>query len=432
MFDPTRGPAREVLDKKQLSPLIASGAVITDDRRLRSLYFDGRFLNAQALVRDQNYFLTRQADLMQAAGFGVVQGLMVTPADLNVASAASYSITLAQGHGITPNGGLVSLPEDQTINVADLAQIEKLDAAFGLRSTPQESSRNLSGLFVVGLRPVEYTANPVPAYPTSLNGARTSDGTIVEATAITLIPYADINAVTDFQKRRSRVEREIFVEGATQRLPNDVLPLAMIALNRQVVEWVDPFLVRREIGTESHPILSLGIAPQGLRDAHILQYRQRLQEILAQNRPGNFPVTKYFSVLPPVGEIPYEAVNTDNWTQSYFPSDIDVELSLIPEDEIAALVAEGLTLPLIDLQLNANALKSTSVLILIPVSRSKFRDLQTQLSSPVNTAGANALPEGTSDPDWRSALKQQPTLWYTRRRNLAYRSEPVGVPVDIQ
>lgn len=432
MFDPTRGPAREVLDTRQLSPLIESGTVITDDRRLRPLYFDGRFLNAQALVRDQNYFLIRQADLMQAAGFGIVQGLMVASADLNATSAASYSITLTQGHGITPNGGLVSLPEDQTINVADLAQIEKLDAAFGLRSDPQEPGRNLSGLFVVGLRPVEYTANPVPAYPTSLNGSRITDGTIVEATAITLIPYADINAVTNFQERRIRVEREIFVEGTTQRLPNDVLPLAMIALNRQVVEWVDPFLVRREIGAESRPILRLGLTPQAMREAHVLQYRHRLQEILGKENPGNFPVSKYFSVLPPVGEIPKGAVNPEDWTQSYFPSDIDVELSLIPEDEIPAVVAEALTLPPIDLQLNANALKSTSVLILIPVSRSEFSDLQTLLSSPTNTAATNVMPEGTNDPDWRSALNQTPTLWYTRRRNLAFRSDPVGVPVEIQ
>src|ERR1044072_7607377 len=109
MFNPTRGPARrevsgrDKLDQQELDNLQAAGTIIVDERRTRPPYFDGRFLAARDLTREQNYFLTRQGDLGKAGGLGIVNGLMVGPGP------SSTSIAITAGHGITPSGELVVL-----------------------------------------------------------------------------------------------------------------------------------------------------------------------------------------------------------------------------------------------------------------------------------------------------------------------------------
>src|SRR3954470_2061245 len=80
------GPARDrlrvpspSLDRAQLKRLQDAGVLVLDERRTRPVFFDGRFLTAKDLVREQAYVLSRQADFARAAGVGVVEGLMVEP-----------------------------------------------------------------------------------------------------------------------------------------------------------------------------------------------------------------------------------------------------------------------------------------------------------------------------------------------------------------
>ena len=75
--------------------------------------------------------------------------------------------------------------------------------------------RSRTGLFVLALRPVEFTANPIGAYPTSITGQRTvEDGDVIEATAIVLVPWTDDGATDALDARRGRAARAIFVENA--------------------------------------------------------------------------------------------------------------------------------------------------------------------------------------------------------------------------
>src|SRR5437016_13483074 len=94
-------------------------------------------------------------------------------------------------------------------------------------------------------------------------------------------------------QRRSRVARRIFVENAALGVPEHVLPLAMIAMDRGVIQWLDVFLVRREVGMEHGSILGLGFAPRALREAHVLQYLSQLSEVITErnnsNRGQSFP-----------------------------------------------------------------------------------------------------------------------------------------------
>src|SRR5262245_4187356 len=164
---------RELIDQEELLQItrlgrgiVGAGAAIIDNRRRRPLYFDGRFLAARDLTREQNYFLSRQADLGRAGGSGVVHGLLVTP------GRTTTSIKISAGHGITPSGELVLLQADQQIDLASIPDIQRLDAAFGLLQIPKAPAGNRSGLFVVALRAVEFSANPIASYPTSINGPR--------------------------------------------------------------------------------------------------------------------------------------------------------------------------------------------------------------------------------------------------------------------
>src|SRR6188768_3820741 len=112
----TDGAARERIAAQDLAALRGAGVLIEDPRRERPRYFDGRFLAARDLVRDQQYFLTRESDLGRAAGSGVANGLEVAPGD------TLHSLRIGEGQGITGAGELVLLPRELTVNLADIPQ----------------------------------------------------------------------------------------------------------------------------------------------------------------------------------------------------------------------------------------------------------------------------------------------------------------------
>ncbi len=175
MFNFTAGALRRRIDVDQATALQKAGVLIRDDRRRRPYYFDGRFLTARDLTREQNYFLARQTELGRATGSGVITGLQV-------GLQGSSALLIGPGHGITSSGEMVTLADPLPIQLADVAESQDLDARFGVSAKPRPPARNRSGVFIIALRPVEFTANPIASYPQSLTGPRTvQDGEIVEA-----------------------------------------------------------------------------------------------------------------------------------------------------------------------------------------------------------------------------------------------------------
>jgi len=455
MIDSKRGVARELIGLKEYNELSAKGVLANDDRRRRPLWFDGRFLDAAALNSEQNYILGRQADIARVAGIGVVAGLAVSRNE-----SLARSVTIQQGHGITPAGGLVMISEDLEIDLADVPEIQKLDASFGLSELPKQSAINRSGLYILALRPVEFTGNPVASYPTSINGTRSvEDGQIIEATAITLIPYPDQSARVELGERRKLVAREVFVDGSQLGQPEGVLPLAMVALNMGVIQWLDVFMVRREVGALDHDVFGLGLSPRALREAFLRQYYDHLAEVLSQNSSSaaRFVAADQFAALPAAGPMPASAINTDDFSQSFFPAEMEVDLSIIADDELPALIEDSYTLPPVDLTLEPDFQESTSILIMIPVSRSKLRQLSLSLKSlgrdliaaapglvsrrkPIaalqllSQRRITGIATTTTEPDktaWKQLLQDVELLWYVRRRNLNYKEEVSAQTVSI-
>ena len=258
-----RGSIREAVTAADAALLRQAGVLIDDTRRERPRWFDGRFLAARDLIREQQYFLTREADLGRAAGSGVAAGLGVSEGQ------GLQSLRIEAGHGITPSGELVLLEKPLSLSLGDIPRLEQLSGKFGLGRLPAAPPRSQSGLFALALRPVEFTANPTGAYPTSITGHRTvEDGDIIEATAVVLVPWPDEGSGNDLDARRGAAARSIFVEQSGRGLSTNLLPLAMIALNRNTLVWIDVAMLRRELGSDRADLPGLGQLARAFEFSH--------------------------------------------------------------------------------------------------------------------------------------------------------------------
>jgi len=456
----TLGETRTTLTQTEVQAGQSNGWLVIDSERTRPYWFDGRFLAARDLEREQNYFLQRQADLGQAAGFSVIHGLMVDTPAANDTTATADTIIIRAGQGLTPAGELVLLPYDITIQLSDLPDEQNLDSQFNLSSAPNTPARTRSGAYVLALRPVEFTANPITSYPTSIQGTRTThDGDIVEATAISLVPYPSPVSWTrgssqDANQLRSALARQIFLNANPSQLSDSLLPLAMIYLQRGIIGWVDPYLVRRDSGPE-YSGLRLGLADPPTQKAFLYQYNSQLQELVSTRITGgnsaSFAAADYFQALPPAGFFPLASLSLTSQTfaQAFFPQQLDVRLSVIPVDEIPALVEDSMALPPIDLTLPASAYADLTVFALVPVPRSGFAALKASLPTlaPNPTVpqilsfrtpsallqlyqGAVAIttPTQSQNAAWTNAIGNQTYGFYIRARSSpAYVSFATGI-----
>src|SRR5271170_336484 len=110
MLSYTQGDTRITLTQAQVLTAQTNGSLVIDSQRSRPYWFDGRFLAARDLEREQDYFLQRQANLGQAAGFSVIHGLYVDLPPANDPSADGDTVIIRAGQGLTPSGELVLMP----------------------------------------------------------------------------------------------------------------------------------------------------------------------------------------------------------------------------------------------------------------------------------------------------------------------------------
>lgn len=419
-FDPNERSAREVVDIEVLRAARAAGWLVEDPERRRARYFDGRFLTAADLTRDQQYFGSRQLDLGRMGGLGVVHGLELR------AGATAAELVVTAGHGITPGGDQVVLLEDIAVDLTDLPALQALDAIFGLEVRPDTPLRNRTGLFVIALRNVEYTAKPVATYPSDLQQQRRiEDGEIIEATAVTLVPFETLSPGDSTEQGRARLAREIFLREAGPRLPDEALPVGAVALERGLVRWVDPYLVRRDASTDDS--LGFGMAPRAVREAFLRQYEQHLDDVLAARsaagQTGAFAAAEHFQALPAFGRIPLPSLQIigDQIVQSYFPAEVGVELTIVPDDELAALQEEAIASPPLDLRAPSAVLQECSVLVLVPVPRADYGSFVARLEGKLSRHPRPRLVRT------RGSLFDE----LTRARLLERRAPPVPVAVDL-
>ena len=442
-----------VLDKYEYG-----GSVFVDRRRSRPRWFDGRFLKAADLNRESGYFLTRLADLAVATGTGVVEGLTVS-------EESATKITIVQGHGMTFDGERVFLPNDVSISLHNIALASELNVKMGLSRKPAPPDRSRSGIYIVALRPLEFTANPTASYPVDVDGKRDMrDGSIVEATAITLIPFSyPAGAAKSTEARRAALAHQVFTENTEYQLPTTTLPLAMIEMRRGKLLWLDNYMVRREMGSVYSDVLGFGFTPRAIRRAHFKQYDEMIADIVDDRTRANadlrFAATEYFQSLPSAGRLPTACVDLSTFTQYYFPDAMGVEMSIIPEDEMGLLVEESMLLPPILLN-DDDAIETTSVMIFLPMPRQMFysetktiKKLPTTIKFPIKTVRSRFTPkdylslfqaklpdftatksdneDALKEVAWKRLLAEKTFVWYVRRRNVSYKDEITGTAVHV-
>jgi hypothetical protein len=471
---------RDLLAREDVEDELGAGPLILDGLRRRPHYFDGRFLTGADLTRDQDYIRQRQSDMARSGGSGVISGLQVR----GLARAGGQTLRISPGVGLTPSGDVVMITRQRDVPLLDLPSTRQLDAALGLRQEPRVPFGRRTGIFVLALRAVEFTANPIAAYPRTITGRRTvEDGDIIEATALTLIPFPETSGAANLSAARRALAKQIFT-GPPRGLPQEALPLAMIAVEQGTIRWIDVAMVRRETGTDSGVQVAFGGRPRAVSEAHLLQHRAHLDDVLADfaNRrlPPVFPAAHAFAALPPAGQLPAAAVQPDEFgfRQVYFPPTVDTDIAFVPLDELGALVEESLALPPIDLEAQAADLDATGVLILVPVGRGRFQRFSQALEATTMTASgdpgagptrpaldlisrlaakrrklietrerdleaeARRQSEELKVKAWHAAFHEAvaalpredgrpPLLWYTRRRTVAYRTRVAGVGVAV-
>ena len=361
---------------------------------------------------------------------------------------------MTAGHGVTAAGELVLLPRAIELRLADIPRAEQLSARFGLGKLPHPPLRNRTGLFVLALRPVEYTDKPIGAYPTSITGQRTvEDGDVVEATAVVLVPWQDDGAADALDARRRRRGGHHLRRRRRARLSANVLPLAMLALANNVVVWIDEAMVRRELGADRADLPGLGHAlgaasrpPDPAPDAARRHpHRQRRARLFGPRAVSGAALGGADSRRHDQHRRLYPALLPTRDGGGFLDH---------PRGRAACPVEEALALPPIDLEAPSATLESTSILLLAPVPRNEWRAVSSRLTTRTRTLRPAAinlvatrkpleilqqlriprlpLPVEPSDPPPPSGRgSRPPNLWFVRRRNLAYRDDLAGEAIRV-
>ncbi|HVI03054.1 MAG TPA: hypothetical protein VM869_30370 [Enhygromyxa sp.] len=443
-YNPVRGPARELIDAQELADAEDRAAVILDRRRRRARYREDHFLTARDLTRGQQYTLLRQADLAQLSGGGIVHGL-----ELHT-DAKGTQLRIDPGLGIARTGESMALREGAQLTVAKLRVVEPESRPTRLVAEDASTGPG-TGMYLLVAHPVEYSRNAVATFPNaSVAKIVHADTEIVEGTWFTLMPVPSPGKNDVLVWGRARLAREVFVGGFDPTLATDGLAIAVVGIVNGRVQWVDQALTGRSVGADA--VVGFGLQSRKGRLAYQAQYARHLGEELERRRnaglPDGLPAVEAFAALPPVGPLPRGAVEVTatEVRQSFFPREIYVEMAIMPEDELPALLSEGLIGAPIDLEAGSEALEGVPVLIVVPVPRMGF-DQQTPRmegvyrSPAIATTGRQVVkarpidallvlrrknePEVWSDPSpldleaWRKAVESASQLWYVRRSQFA-------------
>lgn len=433
---------------------LPEGSVLVDQLRERTAWYEGLFVTATHFNRDQSYLLTRQADLSRAIGKGVIEGL-----DVTVAGDDPSALIVEAGFGIGGGGESIVLHNRVRIELSDLPLQRQLTSSAGLDQSLKLIAETRTGLFVLAATPVEYGSNPVGAYPTSPNGERKlEDSVINEAVMFTLVPYTLSSSKQSADSRRARAAKQIFGDGKEPELPDTSLPLAMVELDGNVLVWLDTDLVRRDAGAARADAFGVGLVDTPRRIAHYRQYDAMVTAQVAASPGEGFAAHDRFQLLPPMGRMPAACVRqrtpapgldpvlSHNWLPAIMP----LELVALPEDEIDQLLEESLTMPPIDLEADSDVLANTPVSIIIPVPRTDWaltplevleESLKLAPAAPLGgvaqtpTELIKSLIEQDLDPDvieptvsaeWLALLAGRSLLWYARRRQFQRTDALIG------
>jgi hypothetical protein len=330
-----------------------------DPRMTRTHYFDGRLLTAEDLERDQIYLDQRLREVGKVLGHGVIQGLELT------LDRFTGLLTLQPGQAMTSAGRVLQLGSQLFVDLSDRALIAQLNDS--------QYRRFNRGLYAVVLRYVDVATDVAEVFPTDLASKRGSDyALITESVQLGLVPLPIPLPQQNPLHIRAGLMRELSGNEITSSLiPEDSVALGVIAIQNDTPQWLDSQLLRHPLRHEnglSHRQADLSRQYEALL-ADVLSAR------LAGGLPDNFNATDYFSLLPPVGNMPRGAVDPVQGRQGFFPDSFTVHIAPIRLADVELIKTESLGLPAIDLSLK----DPVDIVVLVPLANATFGHYAAQL-----------------------------------------------------
>ena len=331
-----------------------------DPRLTRTHYFDGRLLTAEDLTRDQLYLDQRLRELGRVLGSGVMGGLELS------LDRFTGLLTLQPGQALTPAGRVLELGRPLQVNLGDRALIAELNDGNYRRFN--------RALYAVVLRYVDVGTDIAEVFPKDLGAKRGFQyALITESVQMGLVPLPVPLPKQSPLLIRSRLMREFLGNDRFGSLiPEDGVALGVLAIENDTPQWLDAELLRHPVQAEP----DLGDLQADLKR----QYEQLLTDILISRSNGDFHAADYFSLIPPVGTVPKDAIDPMSGRQGYFPENYQVAIAPIRQSDVELIIAESLNLPPIDL---SNG-EPVDVVVLVPLTNLDYGHYAAQLERNID------------------------------------------------
>ena len=229
-------------------------------------------------------------------------------------------------------------------------------------------------LYAVVLRYVDVGTDIAEVFPKDLGAKRAFQyALITESVQMGLVPLPVPLPKQSPLLIRSRLMREFLGNDRFGSLiPEDGVALGVLAIENDTPQWLDAELLRHPVQAEP----DLGDLQADLKR----QYEQLLTDILISRSNGDFHAADYFSLIPPVGTVPKDAIDPMSGRQGYFPENYQVAIAPIRQSDVELIIAESLNLPPIDL---SNG-EPVDVVVLVPLTNLDYGHYAAQLERNID------------------------------------------------
>jgi len=322
---------------------------VSGDWYRRPCLYTGRALTDNTLILNTKHHIRHLQLFGRHLSKGIIYGLELsyyqkTYLGQNREEEAEQWLRLTAGIGLTCDGEDVSLPDTTDIYLENVFSAKGEDPPRG------------TGVFV--LEPLEIIDEIIKDEQDQCQWDKErdpfDDEQIIDGCRLVFYPWPTetLGPSPPVQAKHFRNQTAYQIYDYEIDHPDDLLPWEYVGVplglsyitNKGKILFIDQHAVTRQGGAPltTNPLLDMNGTPF-LWEARIRQFISQLYDISQQ--VDEIPaVQSYFEVLPPVGMLPKQALNIEDMSTEFFPSQFIVDAVPIPEEqlEVAMNASSGL------------------------------------------------------------------------------------------